>query len=491
MILYIVVLIILYAFLIYFAYKIRHSKGTNICIPIAENRGNMYNNISIMNGANMRSTENMHMNRCRIYGNINGGNMCSNENAYTNGCRMYNGNMSSNENACMNGGRGYSNADIVNTLMTRRYESMLNVFTRLGMLKMDFPFTLFLEENKQYRNEIETFINQLPYDIKEIITHHSAGDKFSDTLNNIKEYYILDDTIGFNNLLMLSDESLDINQYYKLCVVPYFISNEGAIYELVAVITKEYKPIIINCEEYSYPLIVPNYDEHKKSFPYYLHAFYRKTSKLPALKYQNDYTRYIISKSERTYPTLYKEPKYRVYPHYGAACVFNTFMALITLCGDELISLLHEDIQKVIKDPNSNTCDIERKYIQKDINEACFSETIFKSEIIPQPYMMYSDSFSEISSKTKWIITSRYNGTDDLSKLNDAVASSGNYMLIGSALCVSRVGNWCDFFHQIGFTNDGYILDDMTYNPKPIDMAEMNRITLKINYVIIKVIDDA
>lgn len=356
--------------------------------------------------------------------------------------------------------------DILKLMLRKKYDALHNIFHNTSEEE-------FIRINKNYRNEVETL---LASEQKDLFTHHSAGDKFCDTLKNMKEYFILDDVVGFNNLLTIHDNT-PRPLSYKLNVPPYFRMENGKYYVLVALIDKRYNFQAIRYDTYTYPLIVPQYNKDKKSFPLYLHALYRRHNldSIRPLQYPNEYTKYIEKYCQNVSPSMYVEPIYRAYPHWGAACVFNTFMALMRLCGKEFIDACSDDplLQRVLidKDLNEDTRELERKYIQEDISLPCDVKAVLSF-----PLLKHIDT---------WEFTQKYNDVDSITSLKERV-SSDSCTLIGAALCVSRIGNWNNFFHNIAYSSNGYIIDDMTYNPKPVSIQEIDDITLAINYAVVK-----
>ena len=361
---------------------------------------------------------------------------------------------------------GSDGEDILELMLRRKYNALHNIFPNTSEGE-------FMRNYKNYRNEVETF---LAAEQRNLFTHHSAGDKFCDTLKDMREYFILDDVVGFNNLLMLPD-NVSKPTSYKLNVPPYFRIEGGGCYVLVALIDKKYNFQPIRYNTYTYPLIIPQYSEEKKSFPLYLHALYRKhdPNSIKPLQHSNEYTRYIEKYCQNVSPSAYVEPRYRAYPHWGSACVFNTFVALMRLCGKEFIDACSDDplLQRVLidKDLNENTCELEKKYIQEDISSPCSINSVL--------------AFPHLKHASPYEFTRKYNNVDSIASLIDKV-SSDSCTLIGAALCVSRIGNWNMFFHNIACTPNGYIIDDMTYNPKPVSTQEIDDITLAINYVVVR-----
>ena len=312
---------------------------------------------------------------------------------------------------------------VLELMMRKRYDALSKLFNNTSI-----DYESFKNMNKQYRNEVDLFIDNLKLNM----SHHSAGDKFFEPTNR---YYMEDDVVGLNNYLGLND----------FLNVPPNIND----YVLVAVITKTYKVIMVNYETYDYPHIIPMYDENKKSFPYYLHAMYER----------REGARKIITNSGK-----WIEPKIRTFPHYGADCVFNSYVSMLSLCTD----IVDPRFIKVMNE--SNTTELEKEFGYDyhdpfDINDIINENTY---------------------DKNKWLITKEYiNGKTNLKEISELVKQNG-YELVGAMLMVSRIGNWNRFFHQITYSMEEYIADDMTYNPNKVSPEKIDEITLGVSCILLR-----
>lgn len=328
---------------------------------------------------------------------------------------------------------GKSNEEVLELMSTKRYNALCKLFKTNKL-----NYQTFKQINDNYRNEVDTFINYLKL---QNISHHSAGSPFKEPTS---DYYIEDDVVGLNNYLSCGNKpSLE-----EVLRVPLTVSN----YKLVAYITKTYDVIFV--DESSTPFINDDnynvdYNTTKKSYPRYLHAMYKHDNTIEKRRGE------------------YIKPKIKVFPHYGSNCVFNAYTSLLALCGDGVTDKRFAD---VIRDVNSNTTLLEKDYgvdyhtpfnLMRIINENTYD-------------------------KTKWLITTKYiNNSTNLNDIASNVREDG-YELVGAMLVVSRIGPWNDFFHQIAYSMEGYVADDMTYLPYKITPKEIEPITLCVNALLLR-----
>ena len=326
-----------------------------------------------------------------------------------------------------------SNEEVLELMSTKRYNALCKLFKTN---KLDYQ--TFKQLNNNYRNEVDTFIDYLKL---QNISHHSAGSPFKEPTS---DYYIEDDVVGLNNYLSCGKKpSLE-----EVLRVPLTVSN----YKLVAYITKTYDVIFV--DESSTPLINDdnhndNYNATKKSYPRYLHAMYKRDNTIEKRRGE------------------YIKPKIRVFPHYGSNCVFNAYTSLLALCGDDVTDKRFAD---VIRDVNSNTTSLEKDY----------------GVDYHTPFNLMRIINEDTYDKTKWLITTKY--INNLTNLDDIASNvrEDGYELVGAMLVVSRIGPWNDFFHQIAYSMDGYVADDMTYLPYKITPKEIEPITLCVNALLLR-----
>lgn len=316
--------------------------------------------------------------------------------------------------------------NILETISKRRYIALSKLF------KTDsIDYNTYKQLSRNYRNEVELYIQHLKLTN---ISHHSAGDKFTEPTG---KYYITDDVVGLNNYLQIQD----------FLNIPPNINN----YVLIAFITKTYDTQFINYETYSYPKLNPQYNTHKKSYPYYLHAMYER----------RDNPKQLITTTGK-----WIEPKIRTFPHYGSDCVFNSYTSMLSLCTD----ITDQRFKTIINTPNSNTIELEKEF-GYDYHD---------------PFNMNILLNLNTYDKNKWLITHDYINSDTNLNIISNRVKQYNYELIGATIMVSRIGNWNDFFHQIAYSTQGYIADDMTYIPHKVSPEQLDTITLSITSILLK-----
>lgn len=357
-------------------------------------------------------------------------------------------------------------SDILYSARCRAIDNLFKVMNiRVGNLK----------SLTNYRNEIDMYIDAADPASRNLISHHSAGDNFGNTvIQDLRKFFILDDVVGFNNFISLKNQA----QYkfiYKMKIPPSFTLENGSKYKLIAYIDKKYRVHVVN-----YILDDFNKKEDYREFdvislPRHLHALYKKTN---IIHYNNvggngdnRYTNYINAISTNLSKSMYIEiPRpFKVFPHYGSACVFNSFISILSFCGEELYPhIKNKKLLKVLTENNTNTVNLEKSILGDDIHTAINWEKFYNEAIknlLPSPFMT---RIEDVSNDTKYVIS------------NDDKNIPNNYELVAYAIVISRLGQWMPYcFHMCAYNvKEQLLADDMTYNPYKVSEDEINIQTL-------------
>ena len=358
---------------------------------------------------------------------------------------------------------------ILSVMMEKRYEALHQIFLDLNLMETNISYEQYKTESPNHRNEVGYFISKS----NKNISHHYPGDSFADTLQNMQDYYILDDVIGFNNLLGARKLEFRLN-------VPPFFNN----YVLVGYIDKYYKSFVVDYKTYQYPTIIPEYNYKKKSYPYYMHAFYKKIDSIPTIETSNEYLSFIIPKLKDVSPKLYVPQPVKTFPHYGADCVFNSLISLLCFRKDDLIKEYlkqgkNYELVRLLSttDHTYTTQKLEAEFGQEDISKPydikmLFESNNFRPKFFAEPYIMFCNNLNNISNHTKYVIAYVHE------------ASKYSFLkCIGMTLVVSRIGSWNNFFHQIAYNEElSCLADDMTYYPEPLDRKEIDDMIIYKSY---------
>lgn len=365
---------------------------------------------------------------------------------------------------------GNLNNPILELMSKSRYDALNKIFLELGFITESVDYELYRQESPKFRNEVGYFITKS----NKSISHHYPGDSFRDTLQNMNgDYFILDDVVGFNNLIGATQTDFKLN-------IPPFINS----YVLNGYIDKAYNVSIIDYQKYQYPSVIPKYNLEKKSFPYYMHGFYKKINFTPTIEASNEYLKFVIPTLRNVSSKLYIPPPVKTFPHYGGDCVFNSLISMLCFVKEDLIKeyLRQGKNYELVRlmsttDHTYSTQKLEAEFGQSDFSKPYDIQILFNSKdlcskFFAEPYIMYYNDLNNISNNTKYVVAYVHEPE-----------KYQNLKPIGIALGISRAGPWIMFFHQVALKiDDDYIADDMTYNPVKISREEICDITIFKNY---------
>lgn len=336
--------------------------------------------------------------------------------------------------------------DVLRTLMTKRYNALTKfIQTR----ESDFtspPFEQFFEETRHYKNEVEYLLRWC----RNKYIHHSPGDLYAHTITQLNNasagtLFITDDVVGFNNAMSLKE--------------PIAIYAKAGDWQLLAYVNKFYECATTPDQSYITKCALSN---GKVSYPFYLHAMYVKqhssTMNLP----------------------LPPSPPIITVAHYNSDCVFSTIIAIICSCGEDVVQnptgAIGSELLKIIRGQSRSSLNLA-KLCNYDP-----STPLSTSVVCSKDFPLYRDTKIEFvgnatTSQSPWFITT-----------NRSMRSRAQ----AYSICVSRLGTWISFYHNIAFIRKGskiYVADDMTYTPQAfssINAPPLSNIALEEMYYLIQ-----